>query len=450
MYFANSATLRTLRLATLLGAVWFLLPTLLPVPTTADALAIPAWSRKYNVNCQMCHAPNFARLNYYGERFLANGYQSPDLKEGDGDTEGKKDYGSRLYLDNEVGHWFTARLNLTPIQIDTKALTVKGEKKDKLTIGNPNWLQLFVAGALSKNASIYIENEFSTAAEPFHQAWYYMGLHNLGNTSWLNAQIGRLSPVVFAPYPDRLPQLPPIGNGILRVTSSNNGGISSVDMRSPRFGIQYYGHGGPITLYAGASPGSKNSNAANQLGVWAGLRLWMPEKGPEKLLGSSIGLHFETGTDVKNPANKPTDSLAYTENAFTRIMPGVNLRWNDKIDLQAAYVMAKEDNRKLAATGAKEVSYNGIRAVGSYFINDKWIVSFHYDNITMSDDDKANIAASDPLKTDYNFLYVPVFTYLMRENIRVSLYPGLDMRDKEKIADKENHHQLLINIRAAI
>ncbi|MBI5058724.1 hypothetical protein HZB60_02950 [candidate division KSB1 bacterium] len=436
--------------AVALGIGLFLLPTLLPYASSGDVLAIPAWSRKYDVTCQMCHAPNFARLNYYGERFLANGYQSPDLKEADGDTEGKKKYSDHLSLDNEIGHWFTARLNLTPVQLETKALTVKGEKKDKLTIGNTNWLQLFVAGSLSKNTSIYIENEFSAGSEPFHQAWYYLGLHNLGNTSWLNFQAGRLSPVVFAPYPDRLPQLPPIGGGALRVTSSNGGGVSSVDMRSPRYGIQYYGYQGPVSLYAGVTPGSKNSNAANQIGVWGGLRLWMPESGAEALKGSSLGIHFDSGTDAKNPANKPTDSLAYAENSFVRIMPGLNLRWKDKFDLQAAYVMGTEDNRKLVGTGAKEIAYNGIRAVGSYFVNERWILSFHYDNVTTSDEDKANLAAADPLKTDYQFLYIPVVTYLMRENIRVSLYPGLDLRDKEKISDKENHHLFYVNIRAAI
>ncbi len=432
-------------------AALVLLPVVVILMSFSDANAIPAWSRKYDVNCQMCHAPNFARLNDYGEKFLANGYQSPDLKEPDGDTEGKKDHGDNLFLDNQIGHWFTARLNLTPIQLDTKALTVKGEKKDKLTLGNTNWLQLFVAGSIHKNASIYIENEFSTASEPFHMAWYYMGLHNLGNTSWLNAQFGRLSPVIFAPYPDRLPQLPPIGNGVLRVTSSNNGGVSSYDMRSPRYGIQYYGYQGPVGIYAGLTPGSKSSNSGNQLGFWGGLRVWMPERGPEKLLGSSVGLHFDAGTDIKNPTHLPTDSVdAYAENSFSRIMPGLNLRYDNKIDLQAAYVMATEDNRKLAASNAKEISYNGIRAVGSYFVDDKWILSFHYDNITTSDDDKANLASGDPLRTDYQFLYIPVITYLVRQNVRVSFYPGIDLRDKEKISDKENHHQFLINIRAVI
>ena len=39
---------------------------------------IPAWARKYNVNCSACHTPAIPRLNADGERFKWAGYRKPE------------------------------------------------------------------------------------------------------------------------------------------------------------------------------------------------------------------------------------------------------------------------------------------------------------------------------------------------------------------------------------
>ena len=58
--------------AALLGAVL----TLVVMPSTAHA--IPAWARKYNVNCTQCHFPVPPVLNSDGLRFKWAGYRMPD------------------------------------------------------------------------------------------------------------------------------------------------------------------------------------------------------------------------------------------------------------------------------------------------------------------------------------------------------------------------------------
>jgi hypothetical protein len=46
------------------------------IVSVQTAQAIPAFSRKYDVNCTACHtAP--PQLNTFGERFLEYGYQPP-------------------------------------------------------------------------------------------------------------------------------------------------------------------------------------------------------------------------------------------------------------------------------------------------------------------------------------------------------------------------------------
>ncbi len=50
------------------------LTVVLLVFTAAPAEAIPAFARKYNVSCTMCHGP-MPRLNTFGERFAENGFE---------------------------------------------------------------------------------------------------------------------------------------------------------------------------------------------------------------------------------------------------------------------------------------------------------------------------------------------------------------------------------------
>lgn len=45
--------------------------------TLKDADSIPAFARKYNMSCNVCHSP-FPRVKPYGEDFAGNGFQLPD------------------------------------------------------------------------------------------------------------------------------------------------------------------------------------------------------------------------------------------------------------------------------------------------------------------------------------------------------------------------------------
>ena len=46
------------------------------IPSAAHAL--PAWARKYNMNCSGCHAPAVPRLNAKGFAFKWAGYRMPE------------------------------------------------------------------------------------------------------------------------------------------------------------------------------------------------------------------------------------------------------------------------------------------------------------------------------------------------------------------------------------
>lgn len=56
----------------------FVVSVLLTVGALAEiAEAIPAFARRYNLSCVVCHV-GFPKLNGFGEEFAANGYQLPD------------------------------------------------------------------------------------------------------------------------------------------------------------------------------------------------------------------------------------------------------------------------------------------------------------------------------------------------------------------------------------
>lgn len=52
--------------------------SVLLVSVAPPARAIPAWARKYNANCSMCHAPAVPRLNAKGIAFKWAGYRMPE------------------------------------------------------------------------------------------------------------------------------------------------------------------------------------------------------------------------------------------------------------------------------------------------------------------------------------------------------------------------------------
>jgi len=47
----------------------------------SDADAVPAFARKYDMTCNVCHTRQ-PRLNPFGQRFLENGYQLPGTSDG--------------------------------------------------------------------------------------------------------------------------------------------------------------------------------------------------------------------------------------------------------------------------------------------------------------------------------------------------------------------------------
>ena len=381
--------------------------------------ATSQWSRKTGVACSHCHSV-FPRLNPTGEKFLKNGYQL--------DKASDKNYpitAGGVLLD-EISHLLGFRLNITPFMMETNSFQQDSasESSSRWTFGNPNWIQFFAAGSIYKDISFFTEMEHTTSG--FKLNWFYFNFTNLFSTSYLNLQVGNISPMEFASFPNRLPQLPALKGEVMLKKSSNGSGENSVDMSSARPGIQYFGYNDYATLYLGISPGTKGTSVNQFLNMWGGLVLNLPESVSKDFEGTSVTLHYYKGTDTKNTGTQTPVELPQIENNFTRISPQLNVRYKGVFDLQAAYVMAEDDNWSLAATKpADKFKYSGMAVEAGYMPYEDWHFAVHYDKYN-SDDKNPN--------GKYIFEYqrvVPVVTYIINQNIRMSLYYEKDLSDKD-------------------
>lgn len=200
-----------------------------------NSFATSQWAKKTGLSCSACHTV-FPRLNSFGEEYLKNGYQLM--------TTYKKDFKEAYPIDaggvllDELTNLLGIRLNMTPIELDTKSFQKDYgyEKTTRLTIGNAVWLQLFAAGQIYKDISFFSELEHQKGTFKFN--WFYFNFTNILNSPYLNFQVGNLSPLEFASYPNRLPQLPNLKGEVFLLKSSNGKGESSVDMSSARPGIR--------------------------------------------------------------------------------------------------------------------------------------------------------------------------------------------------------------------
>ncbi|MCH7826468.1 MAG: hypothetical protein IIB83_00705 [Bacteroidetes bacterium] len=391
------------------------------------ASATSQWAKKYKTGCTTCHTA-FPRLNNYGMRFMMNGYQDPDSDTPDGGKLGKKMVNTYLSIDN-LNNFLGVRLNFTPLRAQTNARTINGVKETKYSIGITNWVQFFVAGALSKNVSIFIEMEFEQAHFKF--SWFKFGIHNLAESTLLNFEVGNISPVDYASYSNRLRQIGSLKGDIFRIKSSGgattNQPEDKTDVSGSRPGLQYYGYKGPVVVWAGVSPGSVSTDPNNKMHGWAGIKLVIPEEMESKFEGTALTGWIYKGQDASNSS---TNQLI---NSFFRYSIQTNIRYDD-FDLQAAYINTSEDNYYLTTTPIEE-NYNGFALIaGKYLVPDKVYLAVGYDKISYN-----NPILNNSKKR--NFI-TGSLSYFIQENIRLGLHTKFDVTSEDFGHVRSNDFQL--------
>lgn len=406
---------------------------LLAFTLSATAHAVSQWSRKYGVSCTACHTAAFPRLNYTGEQFQRNGYQ--DIGTQDGDDTGKQKIGDKLFID-ELGNLLGVRLNVTALRVATNSLqTAPGSGPESyatsVDLGNPNWLQLFTAGSVFKNVSIFIETEIPFDGK-VHTSWFRLGFHNLFDTEALNAWIGNLDPLELHAASGRLPMLPPVPQEIFLVKSSNGKGDESVDTRNARPGIAAFGSAGHLVYEIGIDNGPNQKDSNETKNIWGTLRAYVAGAGPFE--GSSVSLWGNRGRDSKISKDLAGNFTSQADNNFWRASPAANLRWND-LDVVAAWVYGEDDNWLLASPGTPPTKnrYRGLLFQAGHPLGNDYHLALQYDRIWSSD--------TPALEVDKLAL---AFSWLPRDNLRVLLVPRVDLLAESATHPRQSHELQLV------
>ena len=117
-----------------------LLVGLLSGASASKASALPAWARRYNVNCSHCHAPAVPRLNATGIRFRWAGYRMPE------------DIGQAVSVE-KVQNYIALRGRMSYAYAKTA-----GQPASENAFGAPD-ATIFYAGPFGKNFGAFFEIE---------------------------------------------------------------------------------------------------------------------------------------------------------------------------------------------------------------------------------------------------------------------------------------------------
>lgn len=119
-----------------------LLSICLCVLQTSDAWSIPAFARKYQISCQVCHAPAMPRLKDFGNEFAGNGFRLVDYES------------PRYYI--PVGDDKLSLFRELPLAIRIDGFVLYNPANDKRThFSSPFVLKLLSGGEISDRISYY-------------------------------------------------------------------------------------------------------------------------------------------------------------------------------------------------------------------------------------------------------------------------------------------------------
>ncbi len=172
-----------------------------------NARALPAFARKYEVNCHVCHT-RWPRLNSFGEQFLENGYQLPGTA--DGGLVGKLRYGD-LTLD-EVSNYLAFLLDLQGVNHTEVKREGSAFGQDQTEFATPVIFRLFTAGTLTENVGFLVDaSALFEESSDIELGRAFMTFNNLGGMNWGHLRIGRLDPSSYFSVATARPQFIPVG-----------------------------------------------------------------------------------------------------------------------------------------------------------------------------------------------------------------------------------------------
>lgn len=382
----------------ILGIVVLVLGLLVFVEQT---LAIPAYARKYNMSCNVCHSP-IPKLKPFGEEFAANGYQMKDKEP------------PRFSLDTGDEKLMLMRELPLALRIDGYARYLP----DNSVKGDIQWpfiLKILSSGQIAKNVSYFLYflfNEKGTVAG-VEDAFVYF--NNIGNVDF-DVTVGQYQvadPIfkrelrpTFEDY-----QIYTIKPGSTKADLTYDRGITLSYTTSSNTGLM-------LSILNGNGIGEADATDSFDSDPYKNLFGRVSQQFGENVLVGALGyLGKERDSDVINDFH----------------MFGVDAKLSlDKWELGMQYLLRSDKNASFLKAGASTVTTKGGFAQLTYSPNlDKsdWYLFLLYNNVG-SDIDDLNYES-----------YTGNFSYLLARNFKLMGEYTYDAEHK--------HHGLTVGFVAA-
>jgi hypothetical protein len=375
---------------------WLVLPN--------DAQAIPAFARKYNVNCTVCHtAPPI--LNGFGQRFLENGYQLPGTE--DGGIVGKRKLGevtldeisnylSFRLVGNVVNHWTFKRQN--PPGADAGV----AENKTELTF--PEGFTLLAGGTVAKNIGFMVEVGHDVAEGGTAVERGFVTVNNIVTHNLAHLRIGKFDPGGFSSYATVRQQLGEVGEsqssscGTFAACPFNRAGLAPSAFATKFYGL-YDRSGNYLSPFASSLFNSGAEVGADihgrPFGDWFLYQVGILNGANEALGDSNKGkdlygmVRFDYGQSQNFSAS--LSGFIYHGNSNARLQTQENVNWNryglsaratyQMVDLYASFTVDKINQTPASVAGLFDATATGLTIGVDAYVTNKTLLSVRYDNL---------------------------------------------------------------------
>lgn len=368
-----------------------------------ESHALPAFARKYNVQCAICHTRP-PRLNSYGERFLENGYQLPGTEQGG--RLGKKTL-SALTLD-DITNYLAIRLKghvLRHVDFDREGSGggVQGKAKDKTEFAFPEIGSFMVAGTLFSNIGIFVEVETDLDQDDTGLERGFFTLNNIGKYDWGHLRVGRIDPSAFWSYPTARQQLMVVGGEIDEQEDFSFPTINRIALSPAAFAAKFSGlferDGTSIlpyqpALYNGVSEVGLDLYG-RPFGDWVLYQVGILNGANEDFGDSNHSKDWYVMMRLDHArANYFSSSLsgfAYFGNHNAKLMTRDNVNWSryglagniryKMVDLYGAFVVDHVTNLPSSITSKFDKTATGITVESDVLVTDHLMFSLRFDHL---------------------------------------------------------------------
>jgi len=428
---------------------YWLAAALLPVITItmfladiSDAEAIPAYARKFQANCALCHT-NVPRLTTFGQQVLENGYQFPGTEDGAETAKIKLDGAQGPVTLDELSNMMAVRLRADIQRASFRDVSddMQAEGVDeRWSVEVPKIVNFFFGGTVTKNISYFLESEYNTmeahggeTSVIFERG--FMQFSNLGGKSALaNLKVGKFDPSFLFSFPTHRQQLNPIGPladtdkyppeinripalplafsskmfGLSRATASAGASLDGLNKgfailpfepalyNAPfQTGLSLHGRpmgsGSPLLYQVGLALNDEAGGQEQRVDRYIMLRYDLQAGGADAQVSAfyyqapdaARATLVNLGADMNDPGD---NSVMYAKapTDITRMGIGARAQWGD-FDIYGAYIMDTIDAPEWAMAPAQtsqwETDANGLSLEMDWRFDPQWMLGVRYDRM---------------------------------------------------------------------